>query len=67
MGIRSAESFSATETEFALLKLFSSTNSVTGFIDEHKPFDMLRYRRNTLHHYMRRLYTGEVESRGRAD
>ncbi len=66
-GIRSAEPFSATETEFALLKLLSSTNSVPVFIDEYKPFDMPRYRRNTLHRYMRRLYTGEVESRGRAD
>lgn len=66
-GIRSAEPFSATETEFALLKLLSSTNSVPVFIDEYKPFDMPKHRRHTLHRYMRRLYTGEVESRGRAD
>jgi hypothetical protein len=37
------------------------------FIDEYKPFDMQRYKRNVLHRYMRRLYTGEVEGRGRAD
>ena len=67
LGIRSAEPFSATETEFALLKLLSSTNAVPVFIDEYKPFDMPRHRRNTLHRYMRRLYTGEAESRGRAD
>ncbi|MCA9632663.1 MAG: toprim domain-containing protein, partial [Myxococcales bacterium] len=63
-GIVSAEPFSATETEFALLKLLSSTNSVPVFIDEYKPHDMPRHRRNTLHRYMRRLYTGEVEERG---
>jgi len=67
LGVVSAEPYSATETEFALLKLLSATNSVPVFIDEYKPFDMPRYRRNTLHRYMRRLYTGEVEERGRAD
>jgi hypothetical protein len=66
-GIVSAEPFSATETEFALLKLLSATNSVPVFIDEYKPFDMQRHRKNTLHRYMRRLYTGEVEEQGRAD
>ncbi len=55
------------EPEFALLKLLSATNSVPVFVDEYKPFDMPRFRRNTLHRYMRRLYTGEVEERGRAD
>lgn len=66
-GLASAEPFSATETEFALLKLLSSTNSVPVFIDEYKPYDMPKLRRQTLHRYMRRLYTGETESRGRAD
>ena len=67
LGVVSTEPYSATETEFALLKLLSSTNSVPVFIDEYKPYDMQRHRRNTLHRYMRRLYTGEVEERGRAD
>lgn len=67
LGVVSTEPYSATETEFALLKLLSSTNSVPVFIDEYKPFDMQRHRKNTLHRYMRRLYTGEVEERGRAD
>jgi DNA primase catalytic core len=66
-GIISAEPFSATETEFALLKLLSATNSVPVFIDEYKPFDMPKPRRNSLHRLMRRLYTGETEERGRAD
>lgn len=67
LGVLSSEPYSATETEFALLKLLSATNSVPVFVDEYKPFDMPRFRRNTLHRYMRRLYTGEVEERGRAD
>ena len=67
LGVVSSEPYSATETEFALLKLLSATNSVPVFIDEYKPFDMPRHRKNTLHRYMRRLYTGEVEERGRAD
>ena len=66
-GVTSAEPYSATETEFALLKLLSATNSVPVFIDEYKPFDMPRKRRNMLHRYIRRLYMGEVEERGRAD
>jgi DNA primase len=66
-GVVSSEPYSSTETEFALLKLLSATNSVPVFIDEYKPFDMPRYRRNLLHRYMRRLYTGEVEERGRVD
>jgi len=66
-GIGSTEPYSATETEFALIKLFSSTNAVPVFIDEYKPFDMPRYRLNTLHRYLRRIYGGEVEERGRAN
>ena len=66
-GVRDAEPYSATETEFALLKLLSSTRSVPVFIDEYKPYDMQRQRLNTLHRYLRRLYRGEVEERGRPD
>ncbi len=67
MGVARTEPFSATETEFALLRLLSATNSIPVFIDEYKPGDMARSRRQTLHRYLRRLYTGEDESRGRAD
>ena len=67
LGVASVEPYSATETEFALLKLLSSTDSVPVFLDEYKPYDMPRRRRNVLHRYMRRIYTGEVEERGRAD
>ena len=67
LGVIAPEAYSATETEFALLKLLSATNSVPVFIDEYKPFDMNKQRRNTLHRLMRRLYTGESEERGKAD
>lgn len=66
-GIRDAEPYSATETEFALLKILTSTRSIPIFLDEYKPFDMPRHRLNTLHRYLRRLYRGETEERGRPD
>jgi hypothetical protein len=66
-GVRDAEPYSATETEFALLKLLTSTRSVPIFIDEYKPYDMQRQRLHTLHRYLRRLYRGETEERGRPD
>ena len=66
-GVKDAEPYSATETEFALLKILTSSRSVPIFIDEYKPYDMPRYRLNTLHRYLRRLYRGEVEERGRPD
>lgn len=66
-GVPDAEPYSATETEFALLKILTSTRSIPIFIDEYKPFDMPRHRLNTLHRYLRRLYRGETEERGRPD
>jgi hypothetical protein len=65
--VRDAEPYSATETEFALLKILTASSSVPVFIDEYKPYDMPRFRLNTLHRYLRRLYRGEVEERGRPD
>lgn len=66
-GVKDAEPYSATETEFALLKILTSSPSVPIFIDEYKPYDMRRFKVNTLHRYLRRLYRGEVEERGRPD
>jgi hypothetical protein len=66
-GVCDPEPYSATETEFALLKLLTSTRSVPVFIDEYKPYDMQRHRLNTLHRYLRRIYRGETEERGRPD
>ncbi len=67
LGVHSAEPYGATETEFAMLKLLSCTDSVPIFIDEYKPYDMPRHRKNSLHRFLRRLYTGEEEGRGRAN
>jgi hypothetical protein len=67
LGAVYSEPYSATETEFALLKLLSATDSIPIFIDEYKPYDMPVYRRKALHRCIRRLYKGEVEERGRAD
>jgi hypothetical protein len=66
-GVASSEPYSATETEFALLKILSSSRSIPVFIDEYKPYDMPKYRLNTLHRYIRRLYRGDSEERGRPD
>jgi hypothetical protein len=66
-GIGDSEPYSATETEFALIKILSGTTSVPVFIDEYKPYDMRRQRLNVLHRYVRRLYRGETEERGRQD
>lgn len=67
LGVTASVPYSATETEFALIKLFSSTASVPVVLDEYKPSDMPKQRLNTLHRYMRRIYGGEREERGRAD
>lgn len=59
--------FSATETEFALIKLLSATDSIPVFIDEYKPRDMPRSRLDRLNRLLRRIYGGETEERGRPD
>ncbi len=66
-GVADTEPFSVTETEFAMLKLISSTNAVPVFLDEYRPDDMSPRRLNTLHRFLRRIYGGEVEERGRPD
>ncbi|NOJ81589.1 hypothetical protein [Myxococcus xanthus] len=66
-GVVHKDAFRATETEFALVKLLSCTTSVPVVVDEYKPHDMPQQRLNQLHRYMRRLYRGETEERGRPD
>ncbi len=66
-GVTDAEPFSATETEFSMLRLLSSTNGVPIILDEYKPADMLKRNVNRLMRYVRRVYGGETESRGRPD
>ena len=67
IGISSSVPFSCTETEFALTRLLSDTNSIPIFLDEYKPADMPKRRLNAIHRFLRRLYTGEAEQRGRMD
>ncbi|RKI02322.1 hypothetical protein D7Y15_35880 [Corallococcus sp. AB030] len=66
-GVPSSDAFSVTETEFALVKLLSATRSVPVVVDEYKPGDMPLPRLHLVHRYMRRLYRGETEERGRPD
>ena len=70
LGVWAAEqldSFSVTQTKFALIKLLSATNSVPVFLDEYRPNDMSHHELNTIHRLLRSIYGGEVERRGRAD
>ncbi len=66
-GVKDAEPFSATETEFSMLRLLSCTNGVPIVLDEYKPADMQQRNVNRLMRYVRRVYGGETESRGRPD
>lgn len=66
-GVRKSVAYSATQTEFATVKLLCSTQSVPIVIDEYKPGDMPKHRVAAIHRFMRRLYRGEVEERGRPD
>ncbi len=66
-GVADSEPHSATETMFAMVKLFSSTNAIPIFVDEYRPSDMNQKELDRLHRFLRRLYGGEVEGRGRRD
>lgn len=59
--------YSVTETDFAMMKLQSSTNSLFVFLDEYRPNDMGKIKVEKLHRAMRRAYGGETEERGRTD
>ena len=65
-GVKS-ELFSATETPFTFLRLFSGTSTVPIIIDEFKPFTMKEDETRLLIRFLRRLYDGEIEHRGRPD
>ena len=64
---KKTDPYSVTETDFAMMKLQSSTNSVFVFMDEYRPNDMGRIKVEKLHRALRRAYGGETEERGRAD
>jgi DNA primase len=61
------EPYSCTETEFALMRQFASTDSVPLFLDEFKPRDMGKNKVDRLLRLLRRVYGGETEERGRVD
>ncbi|MEI7906469.1 MAG: BT4734/BF3469 family protein [Bacteroidota bacterium] len=66
-GYRIAVVSSCTMTSFAMLKLLTSTNAIPIFMDEFKKSDMREDDVDRLQRYMRKIYAGEVESRGNAD
>lgn len=61
-GISDATPFSSNPTEWAMIRLLSSTNSIPVFMDEYKPKDQSR--RESLHRLIREHYSGEVQMRG---
>jgi len=65
-GVKS-ELFSSTETPFTFLRLFSGTSTVPIIIDEFKPFTMKEDETRLLIRFLKRLYDGEIEHRGRPD
>jgi hypothetical protein len=65
-GVKS-ELFSATETPFTFLRLFSGTSTIPILIDEFKPFTMKEDETRLLIRFLKRLYDGEIEHRGRPD
>jgi len=62
-----SELFSSTETPFTFLRLFSGTSTVPILIDEFKPFTMKEDETRLLIRFLKRLYDGEIEHRGRPD
>jgi DNA primase len=66
-GIHHGAPYSAGQTEFASLRLLSSTTSIPVVMDEYKPFSMPRARRDRLHQLLHENYAGSAPERGRAD
>ncbi len=62
MGIHEPAPFSSNPTEWAMIRLLCSTNSIPVFMDEYKPKDQSR--RDQLHRLIREHYTGEIQMRG---
>lgn len=66
-GVVSEDAFSCTQTEFALLSIFSSTTSIPIVFDEYKPWDLSPQDLKRFTRIVRRAYDGEVEFRGKPD
>lgn len=58
---------SVTLKSFPMLKMLSSTNAIPQWFDEFKVSDMKEADVDNILRYMRKVYSGEVESKGRAD
>ena len=58
---------SASQTRFALLRMFTSTNSYPICLDEYKPYDMKAGSPEAVRHFMRLSYDGMMDKRGRPD
>jgi hypothetical protein len=67
LGYTGQEIPSASQTRFALLRMFTSTNSYPICLDEYKPYDMKAGSPEAVGHFMRLAYDGKVDARGRPD
>jgi hypothetical protein len=67
LGYISKEIPSASQTRFALLRMFTSTNSYPICLDEYKPYDMKAGSPEAVGHFLRLSYDGKVDARGRPD
>jgi len=67
LGYTGKEIPSASQTRFALLRMFTSTNSYPICLDEYKPYDMKAGSPEAVGHFLRLSYDGKVDARGRPD
>jgi len=67
VGVTDPKPYSAGQTEFATLRLLSSSSSVPVVMDEYKPYTMPRARKDGLHQICHENFVGAAPERGRAD
>ncbi len=60
-----SELISSTETHFSFLRILSATNTIPIIIDEFKPFNMKDDQTKLLVRFMKIIFDGAVEHRGR--
>jgi hypothetical protein len=65
-GVAVSKPMSCDDTNFANIKDFSSSVGPFLWLDEYK-YDLPKKKRQELHRMLRRVYTGESSTRGRAD
>ena len=59
--------FSCTMNPFPMLKLMTATNGTPIVLDEFKKSDLTQFQVDQIHRMMRRSYSNEIESKGKAD